>query len=90
MFQIDPGVSANILPLCYDKCVLKMWKDSKFHTVGTFSTTVRNPRNRKKYSVEFLVYDGSYMPILGLKASEAMGLVKVTRLELRKSFASVY
>lgn len=38
---------------------------------------MRNPRNKRKYSVEFLVYDDNYTPILGLRASEAMGLVAV-------------
>ena len=83
VFQVDPGASANLLPLRYadsvkpDTRVLKMWNDSRFHTTGMCRTTVRNPCNRKKYSVEFLVYEGEHTPILGLKASEAMGLVKV-------------
>ena len=65
VFQVDPGASANLLPLRYadsvkpDTRVLKMWNDSRFHTTGMCRTTVRNPCNRKKYSVEFLVYEGT-------------------------------
>ncbi|MPC73333.1 hypothetical protein E2C01_067657 [Portunus trituberculatus] len=57
--------------------VLQMWNDSQLNTLGTCRTTVRNPRNGKKYSDEFQVYDGDHVPILGLSASEAMGLVTV-------------
>ena len=57
--------------------MLKMWNDSQLSTVGTCRTSVRNPRNKKKYYVEFLVFEGNHTLILGLKASEAMGLVKV-------------
>lgn len=83
IFQVDPGASVNLLPVCYADNVkpttriLKMWNDTQLNTVGTCRTTVRNPRNRKKYSVEFQVYEGNHVPILGLKASEAMGLVTV-------------
>lgn len=83
VFQVDPGETFNMLPIYYaDKIVpqkhnLWMWNDSQCYIVGTRRTSVRNPWNNKKYYIEFQVYEGDYVPILGLTASEVMGLVTV-------------
>ena len=82
-FQVEPDATANLLPLQYadsvkpDARVLKMCNDSQLSTVGTCRTSVRNPCNQKKYSVEFLVFEGNHTSIPGLKANEAIKIVKV-------------
>lgn len=38
-----------------------------------------NPRNGRKYSVEFVVVKGKGKPLLGLRASEQMQLISVVR-----------
>ena len=38
---------------------------------------LRNPKNRRKYSLEFYVVDGHVTPVLGKRACERMGSVRV-------------
>ena len=38
---------------------------------------MRNPRTRKKYNAEFVVVDGNYMPLIGARAAQQMGLLLV-------------
>ena len=39
--------------------------------------SIRNPKSRKKYSVEFVEVDGNYTPLIGARAAQQMGLVVV-------------
>lgn len=86
-FQIDCGATCNIIPINLlnpdvkmehtDK-VLVMYNKSRLCPLGKCRVKMINPRNRKKYRVEFQVVgeDGN-TPLLGRKASEAMKLIRV-------------
>ena len=82
-FQIDTGASINTLPLKYAKNlkqtdkVVSTWNKSKQIPVGTCRRKIVNPRNNKKYSVEFVVFEDNFTPLLGLKASTQMDLIDV-------------
>ena len=84
-FQIDCGASANILPSKYvedmdlEPCSesLVMWNGTKVKPIGTCALPVINPRNSTKYKVRFLVVKESLTPLLGLNATEKMGLLTV-------------
>ena len=55
-----------------------MYNKTKLTHLGTCKVKIRNPRNRKLYRLEFQVVDqDSRIPLLGIKASEAMKLIKV-------------
>ena len=55
-----------------------MYNKSETKAPGTIRMTVRNPRNRKKYNLEFVVVPGTQLHgILGKKAIEGMGLITV-------------
>ena len=62
-FHIDCGATVNVLPNKYvnkqdiqpTKRVLQMSNKTELKPEGTCRVTLRNPRNRKKYSVEFIV-----------------------------------
>lgn len=56
---------------------LKMYSKSIMPELGTCFISLRNPKNRKKYSVEFVVVRGNYHPLLGSRTSQQMGLLKV-------------
>ena len=82
-FQIDTGSSVNLLPKRYateltpTNKMIRTWTQGDFKPEGTCRRTVRNPRNGRLYSVEFLVYDGNLTPLLGLRASQQMKLINV-------------
>ena len=82
-FQIDTGAMVNILPLKYAKNVQKTskvlfaWNKTKEAPIGICRRNIVNPRNNKKYNVEFVVVNNEYTPLLGLKASEHMKLVDI-------------
>ena len=44
---------------------------------GVTSVKIRNPRNDKKYSVEFVIVKEELTPLLGARASQHMGLLEV-------------
>ncbi|XP_062576513.1 uncharacterized protein K02A2.6-like [Saccostrea cucullata] len=90
-FQLDCGSSVNILPdtlykkLCNDhenltetNMTLVMYNKSETKPLGKRRLTVRNPRNRKKYSIEFVIVSGTELnPILGVSAIQSMKLITV-------------
>ena len=57
--------------------------------MGTSRLSLRNPKNRKKYSVEFMVVKEDRTPLIGLKAAEQMGLVKVNNDNLDRVFTVI-
>ena len=83
IFQIDTGASINTLPLKYAKNlketnkVISTWNKTKQIPLGTCRRTVVNPKNNKKYSVEFVVFEDNLTPLLGLKASTHMNLIDI-------------
>ena len=84
-FQIDTGATVNILPLKYADAsklnntskTLSMWNDSKIKPLGTYRTSVRNLKNKRRYSIEFVVVQENFTPLLGLKTAEQMNLITV-------------
>lgn len=88
-FQLDCGSSVNILPetlymqLCEDhenltetNMTLVMYNKSETKPLGKRRLTLRNPRNKKKYSIEFVIVWGTELnPILGVSAIQAMKLI---------------
>ncbi len=76
-FQIDCGATINILPEKYVQgCNLKptskrlrMWNNSEVIPQGTTRFIARNPRNNKRYSIEFVVVRENLVPIIGARAS---------------------
>jgi len=84
-FHIDCGATVNVLPAKYvnkediqpTKRVLKMWNKTELNPEGTCSVTIRNPRNRRKYSVKFIVVEEDVTPLLGANVIQQMGLIEV-------------
>ena len=72
-FQIDTGATVNTLPVKYAKNiqktdkVLSAWNNTKQVPLGICRRNVVNPRNNKKYSVEFIVFEDNFTPLLGLR-----------------------
>ena len=83
--HIDCGATVNVLPAKYvnkediqpTKRVLKMWNKTELNPEGTCSVTIRNPRNRRKYSVKFIVVEEDVTPLLGANVIQQMGLIEV-------------
>ena len=58
---------------------LVMYNKTEEKPIGKKRVQVVNPRNGRKYSVEFVVVKGKGKPLLGLRASEQMQLISVVR-----------
>ena len=56
-----------------------MYNKTEEKPIGKKRVQVVNPRNGRKYSVEFVVVKGKGKPLLGLRASEQMQLISVVR-----------
>lgn len=93
-FQLDTGATVNILPeesfkevygkdslslLDNAEVTLVMYNKTEEKPIGKKRVQVVNPRNGRKYSVEFVVVKGKGKPLLGLRASEQMQLTSVVR-----------
>ena len=85
--QIDCGATVNVLPvkhidLTHNKLeesdiTLKMWNNSTKDVMGKTRVVLRNPKNRRYYSVEFQVVDSEFTPLLSRRAAEQMKLITV-------------
>ena len=88
-FQLDSGATVNVisqndyseaygkeslLSLETTNATLVMFNKSEEKPLGKKRVRVVNPKNGKKYSVEFVVVKGSCTSLLGAKASQQMGL----------------
>ena len=93
-FRLDTGARVNILPeesfkevygegslslLDNADITLVMYNKTEEKPIGKKRVQVVNPRNGRKYSVEFVVVKGKGKPLLGLRASEQMQLISVVR-----------
>ena len=84
-FQIDSGATVNLLPRRYlnteeikpTNIQLRMWNNSIQVPVGTCRTVIKNVKNGKKYSVEFVIVESDFTPLIGRRAAEAMKLITV-------------
>ena len=54
-----------------------MWKNSEVAHIGTARTIVHNPKNDKKYSVQFVVVHENLVPIIGTRAAQRMNIITV-------------
>ena len=86
IFQIDCGASVNVIPERYIKhtstltscnTTLHMSNKTVVRPRGKTRLTIRNPKTRKKYSVEFFVVAENLIPLLGKETSEAMDLITI-------------
>lgn len=93
-FQLDSGATVNLMPeeiykrvygeesmASLDKTdvTLVMYNKAEEKPVGKKRVRVINPKNGKKYSVEFIVTKGSCKPLLGARATQQMHLISVIR-----------
>ena len=84
-FHIDCGATVNVLASKYVnkdniqpmKRVLQMWNKTELKPEGVCRVTIRNPKNRKKYSVEFILVKENLTPLLGAKVIQQMKLIKI-------------
>ena len=84
--QVGSGASCNVLPKKFlpkdskiQKTDLKLTTYSKTYLklLGVAKVSLCNPKNKKKYRVEFAVIDEDYTPLLGSSAAQQMGLITV-------------
>ena len=91
-FQIDCGASINIITqalvitptslrphsdLTPTSKRLVMWNKTEVTPLGATRIVLRNPKNRKKYSVEFVVVNENFTPLIGAQAAQHMKLITV-------------
>ena len=82
-FHVDCGATVNVLPIKYltgEKIIptdrtLQMWNKTELKPKGTCRLTIRNPKNDKKYSMEFMAVQENLTPLLGARAIQRMGIV---------------
>ena len=82
-FQIDCGESINIVPAKHAQGheiksttkTLQMWNGSEVKPIGTARITMRNPKTRKKYSVEFVVVESDLTPLIRARVAQEMELI---------------
>ena len=92
LFQLDCGSTVNVLPENAYKRVthdtqmqniekggqtLVMFNGSESAPIGKIRLTVRNPKNRRKYNIEFVIVHENVKPILGARAVQHMALITV-------------
>ena len=56
---------------------LQMGNETTLTPLGSCRIILQNPKNKKKFSVEFLVVDEQLTPLIGAKAAQQMGLITV-------------
>ena len=84
-FQVDSGASVNVVPVNFvtDKKfepttkTLHTWNDTTLKPLGSCRLVLPNPKNKKKFSVEFPDVDRQLTPLIGAKAAHQMGLITV-------------
>ena len=87
-FQIDTGATCNVISekaihnvrhsLIETKKYIRGYSQGIVKPLGQTSLKITNPKNNKKYKLEFLVvHDPNSAPILGRHAVEQMDLVKL-------------
>ena len=92
---IDTGSSVNILPVKFVRnfkdaeTMLKTSKNADYKPLGETRVVIRNPKNKKNDNVNFIICHNDNTPILGLRASEQMGLISVAAENLWCSVSEV-
>ncbi|KAK3731843.1 hypothetical protein QZH41_020209 [Actinostola sp. cb2023] len=54
-----------------------MWNGAEMNPIGTTRLIIHNPKDRKKYSLEFIVVKESLTPLIGARAAQHMQLITV-------------
>ena len=89
MFQVDTGATVNTLPARYADNIkpttrkLKTWNNTEAAPLGICHTVVKNPKNKKTYSIEFVVVSHNFALLLGYKTAK-MKLVKFSEQNIEK------
>lgn len=93
-FELGSGATVNILPeetfkqlygedreplQDYAEVILIMYNKTGEKPIGKKRVRVVNPKNGKKYGMEFVVVVGNSRSLLGLRASEQMNLISVIK-----------
>ena len=81
-FQVDSGASVNVISVDFvaDEKLepttkkLQMWNDTTLKSLGSCQLTLHNPKNKKKFSVKFLIVDRQLTLLIGAKVAQQMGL----------------
>jgi hypothetical protein len=91
-FLLDSGATTNVLPetvyrevtgdrenrrLQKSKKKLVMFNGTEMTPAGEIILRVRNPKNGKKYKVNFVIVEKDCKPVLGLKAVQYMQLMTI-------------
>ena len=93
IFQVDTGASVNVLPSKYHpadlpltpvKKTLRAWSNNTITPMSSYRHSVRNPMNRRRYSIEFLVVKEDFTPILGLRSSQALNFITINENEFER------
>ena len=89
-FQLDTGATVNVLSvqeykeisndqtlagLSKSNATLCMYNDTMIKPIGKVRLSVRNPKNNKKYNIEFQIVKEENSPILGVKTIQGMQLI---------------
>ena len=81
-FQVNSSTSVNVRFVADNNLqrttkTLQMWNEATLNPLGSCRIILQNPKNKKKFSVEFLVVDEQLTPLIGAKAAQKMGLIAV-------------
>ena len=59
------------------KKTLMMWNKTEVKPLGTTRMLIQNPKNKKKFSVEFIIVCDDLTPLIGARAPQHMKLITV-------------
>ena len=83
-FQINCGATINIINKRHagsnvtpSSKMLKMKNGTEVKPLGTTRLLVRNPKTKKKYSIEFIVVPDNLSPLIAAHTAQQMGLITV-------------
>ena len=89
-FQLDTGATVNVLSvqeykeisndqtlagLSKSNATLCMYNNTVIKPIGKVRLSVRNPKNNKKYNIEFQIVKEENSPVLGAKTIQGMQLI---------------
>ena len=89
-FQLDSGATVNVLPVreyeevCDDpelkelkasEAILSMYNGTEICPLGKRRISLRNPKNNRKYNLEFQIVSQENKPVLGAYAIQGMELI---------------
>ena len=54
-----------------------MWNGTNVTPVGSTHAIVCNPKNHKRYSIEFVIFRETFTMLIGARAAQQMKLIKI-------------